>query len=240
MPDQKPPERKRPTPFGLLRELVSMLSGRGREVNVQGRASGAQPDAVPSELAWDGIPLQLPAEGVGPLFHRRYQVDIAQPRLDAKALMSQVQRDVAAFSPPELAEFKKVKGAPQQMAIGDEYDIRILGPWNGSVRVSDVAPTAFTMITLQGHPEAGQIRFELKPHPEQRGALRFQILSWARSRDMLVSLSYHEGKLGKEVQKNTWLSFCEQVVAASGGQQIGEIAVATEEREFAGEVIPLE
>jgi hypothetical protein len=240
MPDQRQPDRRRPTPLSLLRELARMFSGRAREVEVKGPASAEQPKAVPSKLAWDGVPLQLPADGFGPLFHRRYQVDIDGPRLGAEELMAEIQRDLAAFAPSELADFKKVKGAPGRLAVGDEYDITILGPWNGSVAVADVEPTSFTLVTLQGHPEAGQIRFQIMPHPQQRGALRFQILSWARSRDMLVGLSYNEGKLGKEVQKNAWVSFCETVVGGSGGRQIGEIDVVTEEREFEGEVVPLE
>lgn len=240
MAEQRQPDNQRPTPLSLLRELARMFTGRAREVEVKGAASAEQPKPVPARLAWDGVPLQLPADGVGPLFHRRYQVDIEAARLGAEELMAQIQRDVAAFAPSELADFKKVKGQPERMAVGDEYHITILGPWNGSVSVADVEPTSFTFVTLEGHPEAGQIRFQTMPHPERRGALRFQILSWARSRDMLVALSYNQGMVGKEVQKNAWVSFCECVVGASGGRQIGAVDVVTEEREFEGEVMPIE
>lgn len=240
MSEQRQPDRRRPTLLSLLRELGRMFSGRSREVEVKGAASAEQPKPVPAKLAWDGVPLQLPADGYGPLFHRRYQVDIEAPRLSPEELMAQIQRDVAAFAPSELADFKKVKGSLERMQVGDEYDITILGPWDGSVAVVDVAPTSFALVTLEGHPEAGEIRFRALPHPERPGALRFQILSWARSRDMLVGLSYNEGKLGKEVQKNAWISFCECVVGASGGRQIGEIDVLTEEREFREEVVPIE
>lgn len=217
-----------------------MFTGRAREREVKGAASTERPKAVPAKLAWDGVPLQLPADGYGPLFHRRYQVDIDGPRLGPEELMGQIQRDLAAFAPSELADFKKVKGQPDRMQVGDEYHITILGPWDGSVAVADVEPASFTLVTLEGHPEAGEIRFRAQPHPERGGALRFQILSWARSRDMVVGLSYNEGKLGKEVQKNAWISFCECVVGASGGRQVGQVEVVTEEREFEGEVVPIE
>jgi len=240
MPDSTAPDRpRRRSLFALLGHLARLFTGRAHEVEVQGRTTADTPNPVPRELAWDDIPLQLPSDGVGPIFHRRYRVDIAGASHDAEGLMGLVKRDVAAFSPPELANFKKSRGVPGEMAVGDKYDITILGPWNGSVRVSDVGPTSFTLVTLEGHPEAGQIRFEMLPHPERQDDLRFQIQSWARSRDMLVSLSYNEVGVGKEVQKNVWITFCERVVEASGGRQVGEIDLLTEERKFEGEVMPL-
>jgi hypothetical protein len=56
---------------------------------------------------------------------------------------------------------------------------------------------------------------------------------------MLVSLSYHEGKIGKVIQENAWVTFCERVVKASGGTQVDEVQVATEERDDDGEVVPI-
>lgn len=197
-----------------------------------------QPRPVPVHLQWDDIPLQLPGDGVGLLFHRRYWADIAHPTMSAEAMIQRIKRDLRAFSPRKLAAFTKTKGSRTRMAVGDEYEIKMLGPWNGSVRVVEVTPTSFTFVTLKGHPEAGQICFRLQPHPDQPDTLRFEIMSWARSRDMLVSLAYHEGKVGKEVQKNAWVTFCERVVEASRGELLGEISVITEEREFVAEVIP--
>lgn len=225
---------------GLLGQLLRMLRRRVREYRVGAGASAEQPRPVPAQLAWDGTPLQLPAEGFGPLFHRRYAIDIDQPRLNPRRLMARIQRQLADFAPRELADFKKVKGSRRRLRVGDEFDITILGPWNGSVRVAGVEADSFTLVTLRGHPEAGEICFRAVAHPERPQAMRFEILSWARSRDMLVGLSYHEGKVGKEIQKNVWLTFCERVLEASGGRQLGEIAVVTEEREFDGEVVPLE
>ncbi|GAB4437395.1 MAG: DUF1990 family protein [Chloroflexi bacterium OHK40] len=188
---------------------------------------------------WGETRVQLPSDGEGPLFHRCYYIDIARPRLTREALMARIQRDLPDFAPAALAAFRKVKGHPQRMQPGDEYDIRILGPWNGQVRVTEVTPTSFSFMTLAGHPEAGQITFAVQKSPVAEGALRFQIRSWARSRDMLVSLTYREGKIGKELQKNAWVTFCERVVKASGGQSLGEVTVETEERDFTGEVIPI-
>lgn len=227
------------SPFMVLGQLVQRLRHPVREQVTDQPTSGEQPRTIPAHLLWDGVPLQLPADGVGPLFHRRYSVDIARPKLSAKALMSMIQRDVAAFAPAELADFTKASGDPQRMALGDEYAIEMLGPWNGAVRVVEVTPSSFCFATLEGHPEAGQICFQVEALPNTRSDLRFSIRSWARSRDMLVSLSYHEGQVGKVVQQNAWVTFCERVVEASGGELIGEPTVLTEERSFEGEVVPI-
>lgn len=198
------------------------------------------PRPVPAHLARGGPKIQLPGDGHGPLFFRSYTIDFVAAQLGAEALMEQVKTDLERFSPRMLAHFEKSKGDPKVMRPGDEYHITILGPWNGSVRVVETTPTSFTFVTLEGHPEAGQITFSLDPHPSRRDALRFEICSWARSRDMLVGLTYKEAGVGKEVQKNAWATFCERVAEAGGGERLGDVTVVTEERSFDGEVIPVE
>jgi hypothetical protein len=193
-----------------------------------------RPVAIPQEAQGGG--LQLPADGVGPLYHRVYRADIADARRSPEEVMREVQHNLAEFSPDALAKFDKAEDRPS-MRVGDEYDITILGPWNGSVRVIDVQPTSFALVTLDGHPEAGEIRFELKPHPASAGGLRFEIHSWARSRDAWVQVTYRDLKLGQQAQQNTWVVFCQRVAEASGGSLVGEIEVSTDEQPFRREVI---
>ena len=45
------------------------------------------------------------------------------------------------------------------MRVGDEFTIRIPGPWDGPVRAVEVDATSFGFVTLEGHLEAGRIRF---------------------------------------------------------------------------------
>lgn len=203
------------------------------------RAWRRRPRPVPADLLTSGERVQLPDEGHGPLFQRVYAVEFAGSRLKPEALMGRVKADLAAFSPRLLAHFKKTKGHPTAMQVGDEYHISILGPWNGSVRVVEVTPSSFTFITLAGHPEAGQITFSVEPLSKVRRGMRFEIHSWARSRDMIVGLSYKEVGIGKEVQKNAWVTFCERVVKASGGRALGDVTVDTVEEQHEGPVIPI-
>ena len=44
------------------------------------------------------------------------------------------------------------------MAAGDEYVVRMPGPWDGPLRVVERTPTAFRFATLEGHLEAGPVQ----------------------------------------------------------------------------------
>jgi hypothetical protein len=216
---------------------AAALRSRARvhEHYTEERVSRERPVPVPEHLSWRDEALQLTADGDGPLFHRRYRLDIDRPRRSTEELMAHMQRDLNAFEPKNHAHFTKTEGGPGKMAVGDRFDITIAGPWNGSVRVVEVGPRSFSLVTLRGHPEAGQIRFRLTPHPQRKGSLRFEIMSWARSRDMLVGLAFSAA--GKEIQKNAWAEFCLNVAEQSGGAASGEVSVLTEERPFEEEVV---
>ncbi|WP_412067800.1 DUF1990 family protein [Rubrivirga sp. IMCC43871] len=186
------------------------------------------PDPPVADTPDGDRPIQPEEAGVGARFHRRYAVDVAESTRTPEALVAEIGRDIQAFVPDELAVFEKVKGAPERLAVGDEYDITIRSPWDGPVRVVEAEPTRFTLATLDGHMEAGQIRFEAHEHPSRPGALAFSIESWARSRDDVVDFVYDELGLAKKAQRAMWTFFCERVAEACGGHVIDEIRVLTE------------
>lgn len=226
----------------LLAALVAYLRDRhffpAHEEKRDVFAPDEEPIPIPDRAKLGATPLQLTGDGTGPLFHRRYRADIRQPTQGIRSLMTLIQHDPNDFCPVEMARFEKTKGQPGQMQVGDEYLVHILGPWNGPVRVIDVQPTSFSLVTMEGHLEAGEIRFRLWEQPEPGIDLRFEITSWARSRDMLVDLAYDKMKVVKQGQTSIWSYFCEAVVDASGGELIGDIEILTEKSPFRGEVIP--
>jgi hypothetical protein len=166
--------------------------------------------------------VQLEGEGFGKLLGRRYEV-VFKSALQPTQLMAQIRQNLEQLSPDELAAFEKSQGSSWGLNLGDEFEITILGPWNGQVRVIEVVEDAFSFVTLKGHPEAGRIRFaaqKVKP-----GLLRFNITSWARSRDGLVDLTYDKLNLGKSLQTTAWRTFLERVVELAKGRQVGKISV---------------
>lgn len=184
--------------------------------------------AAPDVERPGGAPIQHEEDGAGPRFHRRYRVDVAETTKSPRELMACIADDIQHYVPDEIATFHKSRGERGRLAVGDEYDIRIRSPWNGPVRVVEAEPTHFTLATLDGHLEAGQIRFRADAHPTEPGALRFTIESWARSRDRAVDLVYDDLGLAKEAQQAMWTFFCERVAEDCGGRRMGEIRVLTE------------
>ncbi len=180
------------------------------------------PPPLPAGVSLEGS--QLSDAGVGPLFHRRYCARIAEPRLSAEELMDRVLADPNELAPTEFARFTKVHGDRGRMALGDEYVVRMPGPWDGPVRVASVTPTSFRLITLEGHLEAGQIEFRTA---DENGEVVFTIESWARSGDQLSRIMYQRLHMAKEVQLHMWTSFLEKAVKLAGGRLAGGLDIDT-------------
>ena len=170
------------------------------------------PAGLPSDVSREDV--QLAEDGVGPLFHRRYQVVIRDATLSPEDLMGPLIADPNRAAPSEFARFMKTLGSEGEMEPGDEYSVRMPGPWNGPVRVLAVSPTSFRLATLEGHLEAGQIEFAV----HENDGLVFSIESWARSGDRLSKLLYQNLRMAKEVQLHMWTSFLERAVHRSGGR----------------------
>jgi hypothetical protein len=164
-----------------------------------------------------------PEDGHGPLFHRRYRTRVRDAKRGADELWSALTADLNRAAPTKLARFQKVLGDPNQLRRGDEYVVRMPGPWDGPVRVIDTGPRSFRLATLTGHLEAGQIEFRAADD----GLTQFEIESWARSADWLSNLLYHRVRMAKEVQLHMWISFLEGVVSLSGGRMTGGIEIET-------------
>ncbi len=191
--------------------------------------TGRAPDpnrlgSLPEGVKADEI--QPQSDGYGPLFHRRYETAIRNSSLPAEELMDRVTRHLNKAAPSSFARFQKLVGDEREMTLGDEYVVRMPGPWDGPVRVVERSPRLFCFATLRGHLEAGQIEFRVSPG--QDGDLRFEIESWARSSNRLTNLLYHHLRMSKEVQAHMWVSFLEGVVRLAGGRMTGGVTIATE------------
>lgn len=193
------------------------------------QAGSPDDDAMPALP--DGVSLadvQLPEDGTGALFHRRYQARIRDARLRPEELMAEVQADPDRLSPSEFARFTKLRGDEGRMAVGDEYLVRMPGPWNGPVRVVATSPTSFRFVTLEGHLEAGQIEFRVTTTDDGNADhLLFTIESWAASGDRLSKLLYQHLRMSKEVQLHMWTSVIERAARHCEGRLTGGIDIDT-------------
>jgi Domain of unknown function (DUF1990) len=173
---------------------------------------------------YDDSEVQQPHDGIGPLFHRRYSTRLRNSRLSASALMAQLKTDLNQAAPTKFARFQRVLGDHPRLRLGDEYVVRMPGPWDGPVRVVADDERSFRLATLRGHLEAGQIEFRARPEGE---IIAFEIESWARSGDHVSNFLYHKARMAKEVQLHMWTSFLEGVTALSGGAMSGGVDIDT-------------
>jgi NADH dehydrogenase len=101
------------------------------------------------------------------------------------------------------------------------------------VRVQELTPTSMTLMTLEGHPLAGAVRFLCE---ESGGRLRFEVRVYDRAANVIDWLAM--GTVGGRVQNATWRQLVENVLKESGGESAA--GVQQEERtltdEQAGEV----
>jgi len=199
----------------------------------QGSWGDDAPPLLPDSVNHEGI--QRVGHGAGPMFRRRYTAVIADSELSPEGLMERLTADLDRAAPTEFATFKKLEGEKGNLQVGDEYVVRMPGPWDGPVRVVERTPTAFRLATLEGHLEAGQIRFSAET---DNGRLVFGIDSWARSGDRLSNLLYHHLRMSKEIQLHMWTSFLEGVIELSGGSRAEGLRIHTKKLEdFPPEVL---
>jgi hypothetical protein len=189
---------------------------------VEGNLESDSPPALPAEVQHDEI--QIPKDGAGPLFRRRYRVRIRSSDLSAEELVRRVAAEPDSVAPSEFATFRKLNGAEGRMQVNDEYVVRMAGPWDGPVRVVKRENAMFRLATLEGHLEAGQIEFRAWDEDEH---VVFEIESWARSKDRFTDLLYDRLRMSKEVQLHMWTSTLERIAKLSGGSRSGGIEIHT-------------
>lgn len=167
-------------------------------------------------------PEQLPSEGVGTLKRKRYWADIERCSHSPDALFARFRTHFNDVTPL----FVEVGAEP---SAGDEIDegetLTLSLPMRGhvQVRVAELLPRQATLLTLEGHPLAGAVRFL----SEQRGgAVRFQVEVFDRPSNVLDLIAMRT--LGDRLQDHTWQQVVERMVSHSGGHAPSGVQQQTE------------
>lgn len=195
-----------------------------RRREVAGDASDLPP---PLPEQWVDEDVKVLEHGHGPLFHREFEVLLADADLSARGLIECLAGDLDRAVPSEVATFRKTRGELGGMAPGDEYRVRIPAPWDGPVRVMSRDATSFRFATLRGHLEAGQIEFRARDEPDGPGTLGFVIESWSRAGNAPARLAFARLRIGKELQLNMWAQFCLAVPRIAGARRTRPVQITT-------------
>jgi hypothetical protein len=188
---------------------------------------GSVPADVPPPLPpdTDRRDVQGVEDGVGPLMHRCYMVNLREADLTAGELIGAFGERPNRAAPTALASFVKLRGEEGRLRVGDEFTVRMPGPWDGPVRTVEIDATSFGFVTLDGHLEAGRIRFSARDLAP--GRLEVRIEAWARGGDRLSNLLFDRLRVNKEVQLHMWTSVLERLTRLSGGRRDGPIDITT-------------
>ena len=216
-------------PFGMMLVTVRYL----RAIGDIDRSFESRQSPAPALLnSSDDTDLQDVDEGVGAVFERTYRVRIADSTQSPEELLAFVTSNFNRATPVEVAEFSERRPEGEGPEVGSEYEIRMPGPWNGSVRTVARTPTSIRLATLDGHMEAGQIEFRTSwadSESATNGArdLVFEIYSVARSADRAFNVLYSYLPVAREMQLYMWVHFCCRVAEMAKGTVVGKPQVRT-------------
>ena len=194
----------------------------------------AEPDAAlpdfARDLAGDPSTLQRVSVGSGALYHRHFWIDFTDAEIGPAELIATLAEDLNAAAPGEMSSFETGDDDESRtLQVGTELVVRLPGPWDGPVRVIGRTPTSFRFATLDGHMEAGEIEF--RSGRTDRGFVRFEIETWARSGDNRFRVLYDALPLAREAQAYMWAHFCARAPKLAGGIVMSNVAVNTEKFE---------
>ena len=86
------------------------------------------------------------------------------------------------------------------------------------VRVAAVEPRRVTLLTREGHPLAGAVRFLCEPHGT---AIRFQVEVYDRPANVIDFIAMRA--VGDRLQDHTWSHVVERMVQISGGSASNDV-----------------
>ncbi|MBD2065990.1 hypothetical protein H6F93_00280 [Leptolyngbya sp. FACHB-671] len=152
--------------------------------------------------------LQRLKDGFGETVRDEYSFVVDRMANDVKpesiivSLAKDMNETVNNESFNRLCEFDKLSSDP---ALGAVIHIDIIGPDNGSVIISEISPSAFTLSTIEiektgSHPENGSREFGFEVNSDQ--SILFYTRGVSRPNTAI-------GKVGDPLQRQTWTSLLE-------------------------------
>ena len=160
----------------------------------------------------DAQPEQLPGDtGIGSLRRKRLWADISGSRLSPEELFERFRRDFNEAT-PGIVNAETEPGTSTALEPGETITMSLPLRGNIQVRAQEVTPIKATLVTLEGHPLAGGVRFL----SEQRGdQVRFEVQVYDRPAN--IADWFAMKALGDAVQTRTWEAVIQRMIDESGG-----------------------
>jgi nucleoside-diphosphate-sugar epimerase len=157
----------------------------------------------------ESMPSQELAEGYGRPRHRQFRARVVQPVYGAAELFQMFCEDYDRFLPVERA---RQQGNPRQCIEGETIALALPLRGDIAVRVEEAADNAVTLVTVEGHPLAGFVRFTWQPEPD---GFTFEINVYDRPATLIDTIGMALG--GSAAQRSTWRATVERMIEVSRG-----------------------
>jgi uncharacterized protein YbjT (DUF2867 family) len=159
----------------------------------------------------DAQPEQLPTEGIGTLKRKRFWADIASCPHGPEELFALFRAHFNDVT-PVFVEAAPEPGTTDLIDEGETLTLALPMRGHVQVRVAELDRTLATLLTLEGHPLAGAVRFRCD---RAGGMVRFQVEVFDRPANMLDLIAMRT--LGDQLQNRTWHEVVEGMIELSGG-----------------------
>lgn len=204
-------------------ELSAANAPAGDQGNALVDVLGIQPTPLSDGLRKlaDALPELLPSQGVGALKHKRYWADIHGCACTAGELFQRFCEKFGEILPIKVGV---EPGTPSIIAEGATLTLAMPVRGHIQVRVDEITDKSLTLLTLEGHPLAGAVRFSAEDHGDFVRA-EMDVCDRAATRvDQVLMRAF-----GDLVQNANWKEVLRRVAAASGGTIKGGVRYEAEE-----------
>ncbi|UCG10756.1 MAG: anti-sigma factor antagonist [Dehalococcoidia bacterium] len=200
---KEPPEKSAGLSDAEVRDLQAMIIGKGRQddggwspnltkLQVTEKPRGAMNKNVHNRQVLG------PLQGFGPIWEKTYRLTIDKVALQPKDIIAIMKQHFPEFQPPQNRFYATTKGITAgEIVLIDSATPGGLVSTGVLVLYSD--DWSFTLMTPQGHPEAGWVTFNASAKGK---AIEMQIQGLASAADPLYELAFRIA--GSKFQEAIW------------------------------------
>ncbi len=205
----------------LLGAPLAIFRFLRREIVIN--AIDAPPTVAPLPAAAPDETSSHTDRGLGPVAHRLYTATIRSPKLAPEQLLAIIAANPNVIAPTEILRFERPPGQHNSLQKGDELLIRMAGPWNGPMQVTERGDARLRLGALLGHAQHGQIELRVR-HRNDHEDIEIEVQTRERAAGLSFYLLQRIGLI-KRMQSYTWAEMLQNAARVAGGQPPEQITI---------------